>query len=128
MESGKLSGIALSYGLDDRGFESRQGLSIFFFTTAPRPVLGPTQPPKYWVPGAISLGVKQSGCEANHSPPSAEVKNVWSYTYTLQYVFMAWCSVKEMDRDNFDFTFYLYLLYATEFVGLYISFISPSLI
>jgi len=32
----------------------------------------------YW--GSF-LGVKQSGCKVNHSPPSsAEVKNEWSYT------------------------------------------------
>jgi hypothetical protein len=34
MESGYLSGIALGYRLDDRGFESRQGLGNFLFTTA----------------------------------------------------------------------------------------------
>jgi hypothetical protein len=29
-----------------------------------------------WVPGAISLGIKQPGREADHSPPSSvEVKN-----------------------------------------------------
>jgi hypothetical protein len=34
-----------------------------------------------WVSGALSLGVKPPGREADHSPPSnAEVKNVWSYT------------------------------------------------
>jgi hypothetical protein len=78
-----LSGIALSYGLDDRGFESRQGLGIFLFTTASRPALGPTQPPIQWVPEALSLGVKRSGREADHSPSSgAEVKNAWSYTST----------------------------------------------
>jgi hypothetical protein len=31
---GYFSGIALGCGLDDRGFESRQGLGIFLFTTA----------------------------------------------------------------------------------------------
>jgi len=32
-------------------------------------------------PGALSLGVKRPGREADHSPPSsAEVKNAWSYT------------------------------------------------
>jgi hypothetical protein len=41
----QLSGIALGYGLDDRGFQSRQGMGISLFTTASRPVLGPTQPP-----------------------------------------------------------------------------------
>jgi hypothetical protein len=37
--------------------------------------LGPNQHPIQWVPGALSLGIKQSGHEADHSPPSsAEVK------------------------------------------------------
>jgi hypothetical protein len=54
-------GIAVGYGLDDDGFESRQGLGIFLFTTASRPALRPTQPPIRWVPGALSLGVKWSG-------------------------------------------------------------------
>jgi hypothetical protein len=73
-------------------------------TTASRPALGPIQPPSQWVPGALSLGVKQPGREADHSPPSsAEVKNWWSYTSTPQYVFMAWFLVKH--RENFSFTF-----------------------
>jgi hypothetical protein len=42
-------GIGLGYGLDDLGFESRQGLGIFLFATAPRPALGSTQPPIQWV-------------------------------------------------------------------------------
>jgi hypothetical protein len=43
----------------------------------------------------VSLNVKQLGHEADHSLPSiAEVKNVWSYTSSPQYAFMAWCSVK----------------------------------
>jgi hypothetical protein len=72
-------GIALGYGLDDRG-----GLGIFLFTTASRKVLRPTQPPIQWAPGVLSLGVKRPGREANHSPPSsAEIKNAWSYTSTL---------------------------------------------
>jgi hypothetical protein len=70
-----LGGTALGYGLDDRGFESRQGLGIFLFTTASRPALGPTQTPIQWAPGALSLGIKQLGPEADHSPPSSvEVK------------------------------------------------------
>jgi hypothetical protein len=63
--------------------ESRQGLGIFLSTTLSRPVLGPTQPPIQWVPGALSLGVKRPGREADHSPPSnAEVKNAWRYNST----------------------------------------------
>jgi hypothetical protein len=46
--------------------------------------LGPTQPPIQWLPGALSLGVKRPGREADHSPPTnAEIKNAWSYTSTL---------------------------------------------
>jgi len=36
---------SLSYGLEDRCFESRQGLGIFLFATVSRPALGLTQPP-----------------------------------------------------------------------------------
>jgi hypothetical protein len=60
-------------------------------------------------------GVKQTGREADHSPPSiAEVKNVWSCNYAPQYV-MAWCLIKQqmpswigtlLSRDNFTFSLY----------------------
>jgi hypothetical protein len=45
------------------------------FYAASRTAVGPTQPPIQWVPGALSLGVKRLGREADHSLPySAEVK------------------------------------------------------
>jgi hypothetical protein len=88
-------GIALGCGLDDLGFESRQELGIFLFTTASSLAVGPTQPPIQWLPGALSLGVKRPGREADHSPPSsAEGKNARSCTSTPQYIFMACCSVQ----------------------------------
>jgi hypothetical protein len=38
----------------------------------------------------LSLEVKQLGREADHSPPnSAELKNMWIYTFTPKYAFMA---------------------------------------
>jgi hypothetical protein len=52
--------------MDDRGFESWQGLRILLFTTKSRPALGPTQPPIQGVPGALSLRVKRPGREADH--------------------------------------------------------------
>jgi hypothetical protein len=52
-EAGQLSGIALGYGLDDFGFESRQGLGIFLFTTVSRPALGLTQTPIECIPAAL---------------------------------------------------------------------------
>jgi hypothetical protein len=63
------------------GFDSRQRLGIFLFTTVSRTALEPIQLPIQWVPVALSLGVKRLGREADHSTPSsAEIKNVWSYT------------------------------------------------
>jgi hypothetical protein len=45
------------------------------FTTASITALGPTHPPIQWVPGALSLGVKRPGREADSSPlSSAEFK------------------------------------------------------
>jgi hypothetical protein len=36
-----------------------------------------------WIPWILSLGVKRSGREGDHSPTnSAEVKNAWSYIST----------------------------------------------
>jgi hypothetical protein len=47
-------GIALGYGLDDRGSRARfPAGSGNLFTTAFRPALGPTQPPIQWVSGAF---------------------------------------------------------------------------
>jgi hypothetical protein len=68
------------------GFNSRQGLQNFLFTTASRPALRPTQPPIQWVLGALSLGVKRPGRKSDHSPPSsAEVKEcVELYVYSSQ--------------------------------------------
>jgi hypothetical protein len=84
-------------------FNSRQGLRIFLFSTAAsRPALRPTQPPIQWVHGIISLGIKRPWLEVDHSPTSiAEIKNMWSYNSTTQYVFMVWGLVKH--SDNFAF-------------------------
>jgi hypothetical protein len=61
----------LNYGLDNRVFESWQGLGLFLFTTASRPILGPTQP----------QGAKRPGREADHlSPSRSKLKNACSYT------------------------------------------------
>jgi len=65
------------------GFDSWLGQGILLLATTSRPVLGTTQPPIQWVQGALSPGVKRSRREADHSPPpSAELKNTWSYTST----------------------------------------------
>jgi hypothetical protein len=62
-------------------FSAGATTGYFLFYLASRPALGTTQPPIQWVTGAFTLGIKQSGLEVDYSPPpSAKVKNVWSYT------------------------------------------------
>jgi hypothetical protein len=76
-------GIGLGLRAERSEFNSQEGLENFLFATASRPVVRPTQPPILLVPGALSLGIKRLGREADHSSPSsAEVKNAWSYTST----------------------------------------------
>jgi hypothetical protein len=95
----------LGYGLDNRGPILVRGWYFFF---------SPPRSDWLWDPPSLLSndyrdsfpGGKEVGCEANRSPLcSAEVNNVWSYTSTSQYVFMAWCLVKHRDNCNFDFTF-----------------------
>jgi hypothetical protein len=87
------SATAVTNRDDDVGFEvlTSPGRSkIFPHSTSSRPVVGPTQPPIQWAPGAFPPRVKRPGRESDHPPPtSAEVKNTWIYTSTLPYVFMA---------------------------------------
>jgi hypothetical protein len=81
-------------------FDFWRRLGIFLFTTAFRPTLGPTQPPIKWVPGAVLLGIKWPGREADHSPPaSAEVKERPSTP--------SWRAVQLKHRDNFMFTLWM---------------------
>jgi hypothetical protein len=106
---GSSVGIALGCGLDDRCSRVRfpAGARKFLFTTASRVALGPTQPPIQLVPGALSLGVKRLGREADHSLPSSTAVKIPRALPTVpQYAFMVWCLVKH--RDNFTFTFYVY--------------------
>jgi len=71
--------------MDDWGSVLSRGKDFFFFTTASRPAMGFTQPPMQWILGVLSLGLKWLWNEDDCSPPSsAEVKNAWSYTSTLQ--------------------------------------------
>jgi hypothetical protein len=73
--------------IDFLGFDSRRRLGVFLFITASRTALGPTQPPIQWVPGALSLGVKRSGREADHSLPSG----VNSVSYIVSIYRMKYC-------------------------------------
>jgi hypothetical protein len=91
---------ALGYGLEDRGSKVRFPAGAGNFSLHHRVQTGcwAHQHRIKWVPGALFPRVKQPGPEADHSPPpSAEVKNAWSYTSTHQYVFIPWCLAKHSD-------------------------------
>jgi len=71
---------------------------MFLFAAASRPAQVPIHHPIQWARGALHLGVKRPGREADNSPsPSAEVKNAWTCT-PPQYAFMAWCLIKQEKR------------------------------
>jgi hypothetical protein len=79
-------GIALGYGLDDRGSTVWFPVETGNFSLYHRVQTGsgPTQPPIQCVPEELSQGLKRPEREAGHSPPnSAEVENAWSYTSTI---------------------------------------------
>jgi hypothetical protein len=61
----------------ESAFSSLKEQNDFLFFMVSRLSLEFTQPPFQWIPQAIYLGLKESGNEAEHSPPSgAEIKNV----------------------------------------------------
>jgi hypothetical protein len=95
--------IVTATGWTTRDSIAGWGGDFSLFTIAvSRLALRPMQPPVQWVPGALSQGVKRPGIEADHSsPPSAEVKNAWSYISTPPYILIEWCLVKH--RDNFAY-------------------------
>jgi hypothetical protein len=91
MSNGSSVSKVTGYGLDNQ-VSLPERVGILSFTTTSAPTLGSTHPPVQWALGALSLGVKQHEHDTDNSfPSSAKVKNVWSFTATSPYLFMAWC-------------------------------------
>jgi hypothetical protein len=84
-------GIATDYGLDDRGVGVWVPVGSRIFSSPTVQATSGVHPTSYTMgTGGSFLGVKQPGCEADHSPPtSAKVKKMWIYTSTPPYIFMA---------------------------------------
>jgi hypothetical protein len=103
--------------VDDQNFIPSRGRDIISFTIASRLAHGPTQPPIQWILASLSPEIKWLGHEVDlSSPSSAKVRNVWGYTSTPPYIFMAWYLV--MHRDNFVFTFTTLIRYVELFVSI----------
>jgi hypothetical protein len=76
-------GLANGYGLDDRGvrvFSPGKGKNSLFHVIQ---ISSGAHPASYPMgTGDSFLGVKRPGREADHSPPTTEVKKTWTYTST----------------------------------------------
>jgi hypothetical protein len=96
-------GIATDYGLDD------QMIWVGNFSLRHRVQSGSGAHPASYAMGmgALSLGLKRPGREADHSPPSiAEVKECMELHLQPQYAFIPWC----LDEHRDKFTFFMKLI------------------
>jgi hypothetical protein len=57
------------------GFEYQQGQVVYLSTKTSKAALAPTQFLSQWVPGVLSLGLKQRGHDADPAAPGDEVTN-----------------------------------------------------
>jgi hypothetical protein len=126
------SGIAQWYSAGLRAGWSRvrvrAGTWNFLFTTASSPTLGPTQPPVRGVSGVLSLGVKRSQREANHSPSSSTEVNECVKLYLHSSNTPSWrgAQLKKKDRYNFNLLYFTLLyIYPVSFIYEDIKFILP---
>jgi hypothetical protein len=82
------------------GLTSRKGQWWdFFFSVAFRTVVRPTQPPKQWVPGALTRGVKRPGVKLTthlHVLPRLRMRG--GIPSLPQCIFMALCFIKQEIR------------------------------
>jgi hypothetical protein len=74
-------------------------MGYFLLPSSFRPALGSTQHPIQLVPGTVIQGIKRQGCEVDPSTPSSsKISNKRGYAFTPQYLFMAWCLIKQKVR------------------------------
>jgi hypothetical protein len=102
-------GVATSYGLNGRGSIPVR-IKVLLFPITSRSALVRTQPPMQWVPGAVSLGLKRPGLEADHSPPcNAEDENggaIPSLSHTFSFISTCGWIVNRYTLPKCDQVFY----------------------
>jgi hypothetical protein len=99
-------GIATGYGPDDRMIGFRFPTEAGNFSPHHSVHTGsvwPTQPPVQWVTGALSLGLKRSEREADHSPPSSVDVEEYVELYLHSPNAPSWRGTQLKHRDNFTF-------------------------
>jgi hypothetical protein len=89
------------------GSSPGRGWECFFFTTASRPALGPTQTPIQWAPGALSLKVKRPESEADHSHLHLVLRSRMrgAITHSPNTSSLRGAQLRKKHRDNFTLTF-----------------------
>jgi hypothetical protein len=100
-------GIALDNGPDDRGSRVRFSAGAGNFSLHHRVQNGSgAHPASYPMgTGALSLGIKRQGREADHSPPSSAEVEGWVKLYLHSPNTPSWRGAQLKHRDNFTFTF-----------------------
>jgi hypothetical protein len=92
----------VDYGLDDRGSTLGGGNEDNYFLCHRLQTGSEVHPASHpmGTDGALSPGIKRSGCKSDHSPPSsADIKNVRSYTATPHTSF-SWGLIKRRIRHD----------------------------
>jgi len=78
------------------GLDSREGKGYFLFATTSGPTLGPTHRSVQSVLGVLSLGGKRPGRELTSNLHIVARLRIYAAILPfLQYVFIAWCLVKQ---------------------------------
>jgi hypothetical protein len=68
------------------------GVGNFLFSIAPRPILGPTQPPSQWILGIVSFRVKCQERQTDHSLPTASEVKKGRAVSPLSHMFSRGCA------------------------------------
>jgi hypothetical protein len=94
------------------GFDSRQEIEAFIFTTATRPTLASLRPIQYTSRGSFPGGYVR-GLETEYStPPGVRTKNARCYNTSSPQLFTEWCLITH--RDNFTFPLYSIYVYMSQ--------------